>query len=323
MAEMTMIQVLNTALREEIERDENVFIIGEDLREMGSTFGVTTGLYQTWPDRVINTPLAEAGTANMSVGAALYGKRPVFEIMFADFSTLIYDAIVNQASKMRYMSHGKVTCPIVFRGPQGAGGGIGAHHSQTVDSWFMNVPGLKMVTPSTPQDAYGLLKASIRDNNPVLFWEHKALYRVPGEVMTGDDQIVQIGQAKTVKEGSDITIVANQLMLMSILKTLPEIEKESISVELIDPRTIKPFDYKAVETSVKKTGRLLLVSEGCREGNWTAEIASNISESCFESLKSPVRRLGAVDSPIPYAKAELFMIPSMESVIKTVGEMMQ
>jgi pyruvate/2-oxoglutarate/acetoin dehydrogenase E1 component len=321
MAEMTMIQALNTALREEMERDDNVFMIGEDLREMGSTFGVTKDLYKIWPDRVINTPLAEAGTANMCVGAALYGKRPVFEIMFADFSTLIYDAIVNQASKMRYMSHGKVCCPVVFRGPQGSGGGIGAHHSQTVDSWFMNVPGLKMVEPTTPQDGYGLMKAAIRDNNPVLFWEHKALYRVPGEVITGEDQIAPIGKAKVCKEGTDLTIVTNQLMFMRIYKMLPEIEKSGVSVELIDPRTIKPFDYETVEASVRKTGRLLLVSEGCREGNWTAEVASNISESCYSDLKGPVRRLGAVDSPIPYATAELFMIPSVESIAETIKDM--
>ncbi|OLR55895.1 hypothetical protein BHK98_07370 [Hornefia porci] len=323
MAEMTMIQALNTALKEEMERDENVFLMGEDIREMGSTFGVTTGLYKIWPDRVINTPLAEAGTANMCVGAALYGKRPVFEIMFADFSTLIYDAIVNQASKMRYMSHGKVCCPVVFRGPQGAGGGIGAHHSQTVDSWFMNAPGLKMVEPSTPQDAYGLMKASIRDNNPVLFWEHKALYRVPGDVQTGEDQIVPIGKAKVCKEGTDITVVAGQLMLMRIFKLLPELEKAGISIELIDPRTIKPFDYETVEASVRKTGRLLMVAEGCREGNWTADIASNIGETCYNALKGPVRRLGAIDSPIPYATAELFMIPSEDSIAKTIKEMVK
>jgi len=316
-----MIQALNIALREEMERDENVFMIGEDLREMGGTFGITNGLFETWPDRVINTPLAEAGTANMSVGAALYGKRPVFEIMFADFSPLIYDAIANQAAKMRYMSHGKVSVPIVFRGPQGAGGGIGAHHSQTVDSWFMNIPGLKMVTPTTPQDAYGLMKAAIRDNNPVLFWEHKALYRIPGEVELGE--VIPIGKAKVAKEGKDLTIVANQLMFMQIAKTLPEFAKLGIDVELIDPRTLKPFDYETVEKSVRKTGRLLLVSEGCREGNWTAEIASNISESCYDALKGPVRRLGAVDSPIPYAKAEWFMIPNMETVVKTAAEMVK
>ena len=321
MAEMTMIKALNTALREEMERDENVFMIGEDLREMGGTFGITAGLYKTWPDRVVNTPLAEAGTANMSVGAALYGKRPVFEIMFADFSPLIYDAIVNQASKMRYMSHGQVSVPFVFRGPQGAGGGIGAHHSQTVDSWFMNIPGLKMVTPTTPLDGYSLMKAAIRDNNPVLFWEHKALYRVPGEVQTGEDQIIPIGKAKVAKEGKDLTIVANQLMFMRVAKLIPEIEKQGISVELIDPRTIKPFDYDTVEKSVNKTGRLLIVSEGCREGNWSAEIASNISETCYDALKGPVRRLGAVDSPIPYAKAELFMIPNEDQILAEIKKM--
>lgn len=322
MAEMTLIQALNTALREEMERDENVFCMGEDLREMGGSFGVTTGLYKTWPNRVINTPLAEAGTCNMCVGAALYGKRPVFEIMFGDFAPLIADAITNQSSKMRYMSNGKACVPLVIRGPQGAGGGIGAHHSQIVESWFMNMPGLKILTPSTPQDGYGLLKAAIRDNNPVLFWEHKALYRVKGEVTTGD--IIPIGKANVVKEGTDITVVANQLMFVQFAtKVMPELEKNGISVELIDPRTVKPFDYETVEKSVRKTGRLLLLNESCREGSWTGEVASNITEACFDSLKTPVRRIGSIDSAIPYGSSEWFVVPNMQTVAKTVTEMVK
>ena len=178
MAQMTMIQALNIALREEMERDENVFMIGEDLREMGGTFGITNGLFETWPDRVINTPLAEAGTANMSVGAALYGKRPVFEIMFADFSPLIYDAIANQAAKMRYMFGGNISLPMVVRLPAGAGTGGAAQHSQSLEAWLTHVPGLKVVYPSNAQDALGLLLTSIDDDNPVMFFENKTLYGV-------------------------------------------------------------------------------------------------------------------------------------------------
>lgn len=321
MADMTMIAALNLALKEEMERDKNVFCIGEDIAVMGGTFGVTRELNQMYPGRVIDTPLCEAGPASMCVGAALYGRRPVMEIMFADFITLTYDAIVNQASKMRYMANGRTACPVVFRGPQGVGGGIGAHHSQTVDSWFMNVPGLKIVTPSTPADAYGLLKASIRDDNPVVFLEHKSLYRLPGPMEPGEP--IQLGKAHVARTGQHITVVANQLLFLQISKLAAELEKEGISIELIDPRTLKPFDYETVQNSVRKTGRLLLVSEGCFTGNWTADVASNVMENCFDDLKAPIKRLGAVDSPIPYAKAELMMIPSMDQVAGTIRSMVK
>lgn len=321
MAEMTMIAALNQALREEMERDKNVFCMGEDIAIMGGTFGITRGLNDQFPGRVIDTPLCEAGPASMCVGAALYGRRPVMEIMFADFIGITYDAIVNQAAKMRYMSNGRTACPVVFRGPQGAGGGIGAHHSQVVDSWFMNIPGLKIVTPSTPADAYGLMKASIRDNNPVVFLEHKSLYRLPGS-MDGAE-ILPLGKAHVARTGTDITVVANQLMFLRAAGLVDQLAKEGISVELIDPRTIKPFDYETVQESVRKTGRLLVVSEGCLTGNWTADVASNIMENCFDSLKAPIKRLGGEDSSIPYAKAELFMIPTVEKIGAAIREMVK
>jgi len=312
---MTTIAALNTAIREEMERDKNVFCIGEDIAEMGGTFGVTKGLLEKFPGRVINTPISEAAPASMCVGAALHGKRPIMELMFADFLTVPYDSIVNQAAKMRYMSHGQATVPVVFRAPQGVGGGIGAHHSQTVDSWFMNAPGLKIVTPSSPQDAYGLMKAAIRDDNPVVFLEHKALYRIDGPVALGE--ITPLGQANVVKPGKDITVVANQLMLGQIAKgLLPELS--DIDIELIDPRTIKPFDYETVYKSVAKTGRILFVSEGPITGSWTADVAAKVAENCFDSLKAPIRRIGGLDSSLPYAKAEWFMVPQMKHVGETI-----
>lgn len=321
MADMTMIAALNLALKEEMERDKNVFCIGEDIAVMGGTFGVTRELNNLYPGRVIDTPLCEAGPASMCVGAALYERRPVMEIMFADFSSLVYDAIVNQAAKMRYMANGRVTCPVVFRGPQGVGGGIGAHHSQTVDGWFLNAPGLKIVTPSTPADAYGLLKASIRDNNPVLFLEHKTLYRLPGPMDLKEP--LPLSKANVARAGEHITVVANQLMFLRASKVLAELEKDGVSVELIDPRTIKPFDYVTVEASVRKTGRLLLVSEGCITGSWTADVAAHVMENCFDSLKAPIKRLGAVDSPIPYAKAELMMVPDEAAIAAAIREMVK
>lgn len=321
MAEITMIAALNQALREEMEQDKNVFCIGEDIATMGGTFGITYGLAAQFPGRVIDTPICEAGPASMCVGAALYGRRPVMEIMFADFATLSYDAIVNQAAKMRYMSNGRACCPIVFRAPQGAGGGIGAHHSQVVESWFMNIPGLKVVTPSTPADAYGLMKASIRDNNPVVFLEHKSLYAQTGSINAGE--VLPLSKAHVACPGSDITVVANQLMFLFAAGLVEQLAAEGISVELIDPRTIKPFDYETVQESVRKTGRLLLVSEGCLTGNWTADVASNIAENCFDSLKAPVKRLGGEDSSIPYAKAELFMIPNAEKIGAAIREMVK
>lgn len=321
MADMTMIAALNQALREEMELDKNVFCIGEDIDRMGGSFGVTTGLGQQFPGRVIDTPLAEAGPASMCVGAALYGRRPVMEIMFADFMTIPYDAIVNQAAKMRYMSNGRTTCPIVFRAPQGMGGGIGAHHSQTVDSWFMNAPGLKIVTPSTPADAYALMKASIRDNNPVVFLEHKALYGSTGPINPGE--VLPLGKANVAIPGEHITVVANQLMFVQLAQAAGELAKMGISMELIDPRTIKPFDYETVQESVRKTGRLLLVSEGCLTGNWTADVAANIADNCFDSLKAPIKRMGAVDSSIPYAGAEWLLLPTAEQVVGTIVSMVK
>ncbi|MGI6404781.1 MAG: alpha-ketoacid dehydrogenase subunit beta [Oscillospiraceae bacterium] len=321
MAEMTTIAAINLAITEEMEADSNVFCIGEDIKEMGGTFGITRGLYEKFPGRVINTPISEAAPASMCVGAALYGKRPIMEIMFADFLSITFDSIVNQASKMRYMSHGQATVPVVFRSPQGVGGGIGAHHSQTVDAWFLNAPGLKIVTPSTPQDAYGLMKSSIRDNNPVLFLEHKALYRVPGEVVPGE--CIPLSKANVVKPGKDITIVSNQFMLAQVGKLLPELASEGIDVELIDPRTLKPFDYETVYQSVAKTGRILFVSEGPITGNWTADVAAKVAENCFHHLKAPIRRLGAVDSPLPYARAEFFMVPNTQQIKQAITELVK
>lgn len=317
MKDLTMNVALNEAITEEMERDPNVFVLGEDIAKMGGSWGITKGLLAKYgPERVIDTPLCEAGPLAMAIGAALYGKRPIMEIMFADFLSVVYDGIVNQAAKMRYMAGGKVACPMVIRGAQGAGSGIGAHHSQSVEGWFMNVPGLKIVCPTTPYQAKGLMKAAIRDDNPVLFLEPKNLFRIPGKVPEGD-YIVEIGKADVEKEGTDVTIIAYQLELIRAREAAAELEKQGISVEIVNPVTIKPFDKETIFASVRKTGRVLIAHEGCKTGGFGAELSAAITESCFEYLKAPIKRLGAFDSPIPYGKAEFFMIPTVADIINT------
>ncbi len=323
MKEVFYLQAVNEALREEMARDEKVFCMGEDIGKMGGTWACTKGLLEQFgKERVIDTPMSEIGFTTMGVGAALYGKRPVVEIMFADFIGLAYDSIANQAAKMRYMSNGQVTVPMVVRTAQGMGGGIGAHHSQSIEGWFMNIPGIKIVAPSTPYDVKGLLKSAVRDDNPVLFLEHKALYRRQGQIPE-EEYTIPIGKAKVVKEGTDVTVIANQLELMFTLEVASELEKEGISIEIIDPMTIKPLDTETIYESVKKTGKVLVIQEGCRTGGYGAEISASIAEDCFSYLKAPVKRLGAYDSPIPYGKSEFFMIPTKTHIEKAIRELVK
>jgi pyruvate dehydrogenase E1 component beta subunit len=297
--------------------------MGEDIGKMGGTWACTKGLLEQFgKERVIDTPMSEIGFTTMGVGAALYGKRPVVEIMFADFIGLAYDSIANQAAKMRYMSNGQATVPMVIRTAQGMGGGIGAHHSQSIEGWFMNIPGIKIVAPSTPYDVKGLLKSAVRDDNPVLFLEHKALYRRQGQIPE-EEYTIPIGKAKVVKEGTDVTVIANQLELMFTLEVASELEKEGISIEIIDPMTIKPLDTETIYESVKKTGKVLVIQEGCRTGGYGAEISASIAEDCFSYLKAPVKRLGAYDSPIPYGKSEFFMIPTKTHIEKAIRELVK
>lgn len=321
MAEKIMIMALNEALHEEMGRDENVFVVGEDVALMGGSWKVTSGLLKRFgEERVIDAPISEMGYTAMALGQTLMGRRPVVEIMFADMLTFAYDSLVNQASKFHYMTGGLLNAPMVIRAAQGVGGGIGCQHSQSTEGWFMNVPGIKIVSPSTPADAKGLLKSAIRDNNPVLFLEHKALYRMSGEIPEGE-YTIPLGKANRVKEGKDLTIVASQLMLRFALAIVPELEKQGVSVEVIDPRTIKPFDRDMLCESAKKTGRVMIIHENCREGGYGAEMAASIYEDCLEYMKKPIVRLCGADSCIPYGPAEWFLFPNKDSILKSALEL--
>lgn len=321
MSEKIMITALNEAINEEMARDENVFVIGEDVAKMGGSWKVTNGLLAKYGDqRVVDAPISEMGYTSMALGQTLMGRRPVVEIMFADFISYVYDSIVNQAAKFHYMTGNIVNAPMVIRAAQGVGGGIGCQHSQSVEGWFMNIPGVKIVSPSTPGDAKGLLKSAIRDDNPVIFLEHKALYRASGEV-PDDEYVIPLGKGRLIKEGKDITIIASQIMLAFTMAVVPELEKEGISVEVIDPRTIKPFDREMICASAKKTGRVMILHENARMGGYGAEFAASIYEDCLSDMKKPIVRHCGQDSCIPYGPAEWYLFPSKESILKEAREL--
>jgi len=322
MPEKLYIEALREGLREEMLRDENVFIIGEDVGLYGGAFGVTKGLFQEFGgDRVKDTPISEAAIAGAAVGAALCGMRPVAEIMFFDFFTIAMDQLVNQGAKNRYMFGGKATVPMVIRGPMGSGTGAAAQHSQSFPAVFAHFPGLKVVMPSTPYDVKGLIKASIRDNNPVVFAEHKLLYRVKGEVPE-QDYIVPLGKADVKRKGKDITVVAGSIMAIRALEAAEKLEKEGIDVEVVDPRTLKPLDMDTIVESVKKTGRVIIVEDDPISFGWGAEVAAGIvSSSAFDYLDAPVKRLAGLDIPIPYnPNLEKHAVPQVEDIIKGIKD---
>lgn len=323
MREITFSQAVLEAQMEEMERDSNVFIIGEDVGKMGSAFGQCAGLYGKFgPDRVIDAPIAESGYANFAVGAAMAGKRPIVEMQFADFIVLAFDAVGNQAPKQRYMSGGELSVPMVVRAPQGAGFGAAAQHSQCIEAWFMNFPGLKIVIPSTPYDAKGLLKTAIRDDDPVLFIEHKALCGVKGQVPE-EEYTIPLGKAKVVKEGADVTVIAVQSMMYKAVEAASELEKEGISVEVIDPRSIIPLDKEAIGNSVKKTGRVLITHEAPKRGGVGGEISAVISEEFFGFLKAPVKRVCAANVPLPFGMPEQYCLPNKEDIKKGIKELLK
>ena len=316
-------QAICEAQGEEMERDHDVLLLGLDVEKMGGAFGQTTGLYDKFgPERVVNMPISESGYTGAGVGLAMMGKRPIVELQFADFGAYAFDSIANQAAKTRYMSGGQWTVAMVIRACQGAGFGAGAQHSQCIESWFQNVPGLKIVVPSTAADAKGLLKTAIRDNDPVLYLEHKALLGIKGDVPEGDF-MVPFGQATIAREGKDITIVAYQLMFYRSLEAAQVLDKEGISVEIIDPRTLVPLDRDTIAKSVRKTGRGLVVHEHPTRGGFGGEISALINEDCFGMLKAPVRRLGAVNAPLPFGMAEVHNLPSVEAIVKAVKEIVK
>ena len=324
MREILYKDALVEAMREEMERDEKVFIMGEDVAIYGGAYGATKGLYEQFgEERVRDTAISESAIVGAAIGTAITGMRPIAEIMYIDFITQAMDQLVNQAAKMRYMFGGKTTVPMVLRTEGGAGRCIAAHHSQSLEAWIMHAPGLYLVMPSTPYDAKGLLKASIRNDNPVVFIEHKMLYGMKGEVPE-KDYIIPLGVADIKKQGSDVTIVAYSRQLHVAMEAAAELEKDNISAEVIDPRTLKPLDLDTILTSVKKTSKLVIVSEGYKTGNVASEIAMLVMEHGFDLLDGPIKRVCAVDVPVPMSPVlEDAAIPNKQNVIDAVKEVCQ
>ena len=322
MRKITYRESLREALREEMQRDPRVFLLGEDIgKYWGGAFKVTDGLAQEFGDeRVRDTPISESAIVGTAVGAAITGMRPVAEIMFGDLTALAMDQICNQAAKIRYMFGGQVSCPLVVRTPFGAGVNIASHHSQSLESWFMHVPGLYVAVPSSPYDAKGLLKTAIRGSNPVFFCEHKLLYPIEGEVPE-HEYLLPFGKADLKKEGADVTLVAISYMVHKALNAAALLQKEGIDVEVVDPRTLTPLDKATITGSVKKTGRLVIVSEDCRTGGVSAEIAALVAEDALDYLDAPIKRVASPDTPIPFSPPlEQFIIPNEQSIIKAVKE---
>ncbi len=320
MAVMTMRDALNQALREELQRDENVFLMGEEVAEYQGAYKVTRNLLQEFgPKRVIDTPITELGFAGLGVGAAMVGLRPIIEFMTFNFSILATDQIINSAAKMLYMSGGQYKIPIVFRGPNGSAFQVSSQHSQAMESWFAYFPGVKVVMPSTPADAKGLLKSAIRDDDPVIFLEQERMYGNKGEVPDDEDFTIPLGVADVKREGTDATIVARSLMVPVALKAAEELEKQGVSCEVIDPRTIRPLDIETIVNSVKKTNRVVIAEESHHFCGVGAEISAEIQVRAFDYLDAPIHRVSGADVPMPYAKnLEKLAIPDVEQIVKAV-----
>ncbi|MDO8684266.1 MAG: pyruvate dehydrogenase complex E1 component subunit beta [Armatimonadota bacterium] len=319
MAQMTYRQALNQAMREEMRRDPDVFLIGEEVAEYEGAYKVSEGLLQEFgPKRVVDTPISEEAIAGTGIGAAMVGLRPIVEMMTINFTLLAMDQLVNHAAKLRYMSGGQLKIPLTLRAPQGAGMQLGAQHSQNLESWFIHVPGLKVVAPSTPYDAKGLLKSAIRDDNPVIFLEHELLYGVKGEV-PDEEYIIPLGAADVKRAGTDVTIVCYLRMVSVALKAAEALEAQGISAEIVDLRTLKPMDTDTLVNSLKKTHRLVMVEEDYKSCGTGAEVVALMQELAFDYLDAPMERVATAEVPMPYAKnLEKAAIPSEQSVIDAV-----
>jgi len=306
-------------MSEAMRRDDDVFIMGEDIAEMGGSMGVTQGMLAEFgSDRVRNTPIAEMAIVGAGIGAAMQGMRPIVEIMYQDFTTLAMEQLVNQAAKHRYMSGGQVSVPLTVRTQGGAGWSPGAQHAQQLEAWFVHVPGLKVVFPSTPNDAQGLLWSSIYDDNPVIFFEHRLLYPVKGEA-PAEVEPVEIGQAWIHREGEDVTVVATGRLVHEALAAADEAEEQGISVEVFDPRTLLPFDEDALVASVEKTNRCVVAHEAIVRMGFGAEIAAIVQERCFDYLDAPVERVGSKFCPLPFAPVmEEFVVPHKADVLDAI-----
>jgi len=324
MAVMSYIDAITLAMKEEMERDENVFVLGEDVGRKGGVFKATQGLYdQFGEDRVMDTPLAESAIAGVGIGAAMYGMRPIAEMQFADFIMPAVNQIISEAARIRYRSNNDWSCPIVFRAPFGGGIHGALYHSQSVEAIFANQPGLKIVIPSTPYDAKGLLKAAIRDDDPVMFFEHKRAYRlIKGEVPE-DDYTIEIGKADVKREGEDITVITYGLAVHFALQAAERLEQDGISAHILDLRTIYPLDKEAIIEAASKTGKVLLVTEDNMEGSIMGEVAAIIAENCLFDLDAPIKRLAGPDIPaMPYAPTmEKFFMINPDKVEKAMREL--
>ena len=321
--ELTYVEALGEAMSSEMARDDSVFIMGEDVGQTGGIFGVTKGLWERFGnDRVRDTPITEVGFTGAAVGAAVTGMRPIVELQIFDFVALTMDMLVNQAAKFRYMLGGKPTVPMVLRGPQGGGIRMAAQHSQSLEAWFTHVPGLVVMAPSTAYDAKGLLTAAIRDDNPVIFLEHKMLYMESKGIVPEEDYAISIGKGDIKRVGTDVTVVATMAMVPRALAAARILERDGISVEVLDPRTLRPLDEELILTSVAKTNRLLIAHEACKNGGFGAEVSALVVEKGFDDLDAPIVRVGGLDVPIPYNDVlEREVIPSQERLMQAIREL--
>jgi len=323
MREINFRQAIGEALDEEMARDPSVFILGEDVGKMGGLMGEIGGLYQKYGiDRVRDTPLSEAAILGAAIGAAITGMRPVARMRFADFLGVAWDEIMNQMTKMRYMFGGKINMPLTMDALSGAGRRTAAQHSQSIEGMMMSIPGLKIVLPSNAYDAKGLLKTAIRDDNPVMFFEHKLLmWAGPKSQVPDEEYLIPFGQAAIKREGSDVTVVATAYMVTKALNAAEKLQEKGISLEIIDPRTIVPFDKETVLNSVKKTGRLVIFTEECQTGSFAGQVAAIAADEGFDYLDAPIKRVNAPDTPVPYGIVlEDFWMPDENQLIKAIHE---
>ena len=323
MREMSIRDAIREGLRQEMHRDQNVFVLGENIAGAGGVFKVTQGLLQEFgPQRVIDTPIAEEGFVGMAVGAALTGMRPVVEVMFCDFITLALDPIINQAAHVRYMTGGQAKVPLTIRTTLGAGRSAAAQHSQSIHAWFCHIPGLKVVVPSNPYDAKGLMKSAIRDDNTVMFFEDKMIYDLKGPVPE-EEYLLPLGQAEVKRAGEDVTVIATSRLVQEALNAADQLSEGGISVEVVDPRTLVPLDKETLLKSAVKTGRVIVADGGYRSYGVTGEISSVIMENAFYHLQAPIIRIGAPDVPVPFSKPlEEATIPTAKHIVEAARQLM-
>ncbi len=325
MREITYAEAIKEAMSEEMRRDKNIIFIGEDIGVYGGAFGVSRGMFEEFgEERVRDTPITELAIVGAATGAAMTGLRPIAELMFSDFMTFAMDPLVNQAAKNRFQFGGQGSVPMVIRTPGGSGTGAAEQHSQSLEAWVCHVPGLKVVIPSTPYDAKGLLKTAIRDNNPVVFIEQKLLYRTKGEVPEpGDDYTIPLGKADIKREGKDLTVITYGRMVQRCLEVAENFAKESLDIEVIDIRSLVPLDKECLINSAKKTGRVLVVHEACQTGGFGGELVSVIADSeAFFYLDAPIKRVGGLDVPIPYnPNLEAQVVPTVDTISAAIRDM--